>query len=135
LLSVVLGAASKEGRASESQKLLNWGYSAFDAVKLFDARQAVTTAPVWKGAQATAAIGSLQPIYAVVPRGEGAQIKTEVTRTDPLLAPLTAGQQVGVLKISSGSRLVAQVPMVALDAVPAAGLLGRAWDSLRLWIK
>jgi D-alanyl-D-alanine carboxypeptidase (penicillin-binding protein 5/6) len=50
LLSVVLGAASDETRASESQKLLNWGYTAWDAVKLFEANQALATVPVWKGA-------------------------------------------------------------------------------------
>ncbi|MFM2057900.1 MAG: hypothetical protein RLY71_2285 [Pseudomonadota bacterium] len=135
LLSVVLGAKSKEGRAVESQKLLNWGYSAFDTVKLFDARQAVTTAPVWKGAEASAALGSLRPVFVVVPHGQGGQIKTEVVRTDPLLAPLAAGQQVGTLKISRGSEVVAQVPMVTLNEVAPAGLLGRTWDSLRLWIK
>ena len=49
LLSVVLGAASENARANESQKLLNWGYTAFDAVKLFEAGQAVATPNVWKG--------------------------------------------------------------------------------------
>jgi D-alanyl-D-alanine carboxypeptidase (penicillin-binding protein 5/6) len=135
LLSVLLGADSKDARATESHKLLNWGYSAFDAVKLFDARQPVVTAPLWKSSQPSVALGSLQPVYAVVPRGEGAQLKTEVTRPDPLLAPLKAGQPVGMLKISSNNRVVAQVPMVALGEAPEAGLLGRTWDSLRLWMK
>ncbi|HET6786890.1 MAG TPA: D-alanyl-D-alanine carboxypeptidase family protein, partial [Aquabacterium sp.] len=57
LLSVVVGTASPEARANESQKLLNWGYSAFDVVKLFDAGQAVSTAPVWKGAANTVKLG------------------------------------------------------------------------------
>jgi D-alanyl-D-alanine carboxypeptidase (penicillin-binding protein 5/6) len=39
LLSVVLGADTENARANESQKLLNWGYTAFDAVKLFEAGQ------------------------------------------------------------------------------------------------
>lgn len=135
LLSVVLGAGSKEARATESHKLLNWGYSAFDVVKLFDARQPVVKPQVWKGDKNEVSLGSLQPVYAVVPRGEGAQLKTEVARPDPLLAPLAQGQAVGMLKISSGARVVAQVPMVALDAVGEAGPLGSAWDSLRLWMK
>jgi D-alanyl-D-alanine carboxypeptidase (penicillin-binding protein 5/6) len=135
LLSVVLGADSKEGRAVESQKLLNWGYSAFDAIKLFDANQVVTQAPVWKGTASTAKLGSATPVMVVVPRGAGAGLKTEVVRADPLIAPLAKGQRVGTLKISAGQRVVAEVPMTALEAVPQAGFFGRLWDSLRLWIR
>ncbi|MEO8297621.1 MAG: D-alanyl-D-alanine carboxypeptidase family protein [Burkholderiales bacterium] len=135
LLSVLLGASSKEARATESQKLLNWGYTAFDVVKLFDANQAVTTAQVWKGAQATAKVGSASPVVVVVPRGEGAKLASEVTRTDPLIAPLQQGQRVGTLKVSSAGRTVAEVPMTALETVPQAGLFGRLWDSIRLWIR
>ncbi|HEY1392694.1 MAG TPA: D-alanyl-D-alanine carboxypeptidase family protein, partial [Methylibium sp.] len=86
LLSVVLGAASKEARANESQKLLNWGYSAFDAVKLFDANQAVVTPDVWKGSVKQAKLGSAQAVYVNVPHGEGGKLKTEIQRTDPLVA-------------------------------------------------
>jgi D-alanyl-D-alanine carboxypeptidase (penicillin-binding protein 5/6) len=135
LLSVVLGASSKEARAVESQKLLNWGYTAFDAVKLFDANQVVTQAQVWKGAEATAKLGSAAPVMIVVPRGGAAGLKTEVVRNDPLIAPLAKGQRVGTLKVTSGTQVVAQVPMTALEAVPQAGFFGRLWDSLRLWIR
>jgi D-alanyl-D-alanine carboxypeptidase (penicillin-binding protein 5/6) len=135
LISVVLGAASKEARATESQKLLNWGYANFDMIKLFDARQTISTAPVWKGAKPTALLGSLTPIYALVPRGTGKQIKTELTRTDPLMAPLEVGQRVGVLKISVPGQPTAEVPITVVEAVPVAGVVGRLWDSLRLFLK
>jgi len=135
LLSVVLGAASMEGRANESQKLLNWGYTSFDAVKLYDADQAVATPDVWKGKSRTVKLGSAQAVMAAVPRGEGAKLKTEITRTDPLVAPLAKGQVVGSIKLSSGSVVVAEVPLVVLENVETAGILGRAWDSMRLWIK
>jgi len=135
LLSVVLGAASMEGRANESQKLLNWGYTGFDAVKLYDAEQAVATPEVWKGKTPTAKLGSAQPVMASVPRGEGGKLKTEITRTDPLVAPLAKGQVVGSIKLMSGSTQVAEVPLVVLESVETAGLIGRAWDSMRLWIK
>jgi len=135
LLSVVLGAASAEGRANESQKLLNWGYTAFDAVKLFDANQAVVTADVWKGKAPQARLGSAKSVFVSVPRGEGSKLKTDVVRTDPLVAPLAKGQSVGKLKVSAGDTVVAEVPLVALDGVEGAGIFGRAWDSIRLWIK
>ncbi|ALV08893.1 D-alanyl-D-alanine carboxypeptidase family protein [Roseateles depolymerans] len=136
LLSVVMGTASKEARATESQKLLNWGYAAFDAVRLFDANQAITTAQVWKGTSAEAKLGAAGPVFVAVPRGEGSKLKTEVQRTDPLVAPLAAGQRVGTLKVTTSSgATVTEVPLVVQQEVPLAGIFGRAWDAIRLWIK
>ena len=135
LLSSVLGAASEEARANESQKLLNWGYTAFEAVKLFDANQAVVTPAVWKGKAATVALGQSQAIVVAVPAGMGAKLTTQVARPEPLVAPLVKGQQVGTLIISSAGQVVAKVPLLALQGVEQAGVIGRAWDALRLWIK
>ena len=136
LLSVVMGATSREGRASESQKLLNWGWTAWDNVRLFEAGKPVAQVPVWKGQQPTAALGAAQAMVVTVPKGEGDKLKTMISRTDPLVAPLTAGQRVGTLDVSTAAGVkVASLPLVVLQAVPQAGLLGRAWDSIRLWIK
>ncbi|WP_077035178.1 D-alanyl-D-alanine carboxypeptidase family protein [Pelomonas sp. KK5] len=136
LISVVMGTASKEARASESQKLLNWGYSAFDALRLFDGSQAISTVPVWKGAEKTAKLGAAGPVFVAVPRGEGAKLQTRVEHTDPLVAPLAKGQRVGTLKVTTAAGVpVAEVPLVVQEPVELAGLLGRAWDALRLWIK
>lgn len=135
LISVVLGATSPESRANESQKLLNWGHSAFDVIKLFDANQVVTTAPVWKGQASTVRLGRATPVMVVVPRGQGATLKTTITRQDPLLAPLNKGQTVATLKVTLAGQPWQDVPLVALDAVPSAGWLGRIWDAIRLGIK
>ena len=135
LLSIVLGATSENARANESQKLLNWGYTAFEAVKLFDANQAVVTPAVWKGKQSTIKIGRPQPIIVTVAAGSAAKLKTQVVRGDPLVAPFAKNHALGTLKIMLGEQVIAEVPLVALEAVEQAGVLGRAWDSIRLWIK
>ncbi|MBB1604650.1 D-alanyl-D-alanine carboxypeptidase family protein [Variovorax sp. UMC13] len=135
LLSIVLGAASENARANESQKLLNWGYTAFDAVKLFDADQPAATPAVWKGKANTLKLGRPEAIVVSVPAGSASKIKTQVARPEPLVAPFTKNQQVGTLKVTLGDEPVAEVPLVALEAVEQAGILGRAWDAVRLWIK
>jgi serine-type D-Ala-D-Ala carboxypeptidase (penicillin-binding protein 5/6) len=137
LLAIVLGAASENARANESQKLLNWGYTAYEAVKLFDAGQAVVTPSVWKGKSPTVKIGRPQAIVVAVAAGSAPKVKTQVARTDPLVAPFVKGQAMGSLKVMLGDNPtpVAEVPLVALEAVEEAGILGRAWDSIRLWIK
>ncbi len=135
LLSVVLGADSENARANESQKLLNWGYTAFEAVKLFDANQAVVAPDVWKGTQPKAKLGRPEPIVIAVAAGTAARVKTQVVRPDPLVAPLAKGQSVGMLKVTVADQPLLDVPLVALEAVAEAGVLGRAWDAVRLWIK
>ncbi len=136
LLSVVLGAGSREARAGESQKLLNWGYAAWDAVRLFEADKPAATVPVWKGSRADVALGAAGALLVAVPKGQGDKLKTEIERSDPLVAPLSKGQRVGSIKVSTGAGVVlATVPLVVQTPVEQAGLLGRAWDSIRLWIK
>jgi D-alanyl-D-alanine carboxypeptidase (penicillin-binding protein 5/6) len=135
LLSIILGADSEISRANESQKLLNWGYTAFEPVKLFDANQAVATPNVWKGSSSTVKLGSFSPIVVAVPAGTGGKLSTQVVRADPLIAPFVKGQKVGTLRVLSGDKTVAEAPLVALEAVDQAGIFGRAWDAIRLWIR
>lgn len=135
LLSIVLGAASENARASESQKLLNWGFTAFDAVKLFDGNQAILTPPVWKSRQSTMPIGRPDPIVVAIPAGQIGKLKTEVARPDPLVAPFQRGQAVAQLKLTLGDQPLPDIPLVSLQEVEQAGVIGRAWDAMRLWIK
>ena len=135
LMAIVLGTSSEIARANEAQKLLNWGYTAFEAVKLFDAGQAVATPAIWKGKDSTVKLGRSNALVVAVPTGSAAQIKTQLARPDPLVAPVTKGQTIGSLKVYRGEQLWVDMPLQALDAVEQAGVLGRAWDALRLWIK
>jgi D-alanyl-D-alanine carboxypeptidase (penicillin-binding protein 5/6) len=136
LVAIVLGTSSDSARANESQKLLNWGYTAFEAVKLFDGGQAVASPNVWKGTSGTVKLGRPQPIVIAIPAGSSAKVQTQVARPDPLVAPFIKGQAVGTLKVSlGGGQTVVDIPLVALETVEEAGILGRAWDSIRLWIK
>ena len=135
LLSIVLGTANENARANESQKLLNWGFTAYEPVKLFEAGQAVVSAKVWKGDANTLKVGMPDAVVVALPTGTNAKVTTEVVRTDPLVAPVAKGQAVAVLRVLVGGVLFTEVPLQALDAVGQAGVIGRAWDALRLWIR
>jgi D-alanyl-D-alanine carboxypeptidase (penicillin-binding protein 5/6) len=135
LLSIVLGASSENARATETQKLLNWGYTAFDAIKLFDANQAVVSPNVWKGRGNQVKLGRFSPIVVAVPSGAAGRIQTQVARPEPLVAPLSRGQIVGALQVSLDQKPLVDVPLQVLETVEQAGFLGRAWDAVRLWVK
>ena len=136
ILTVVLNTTSMEARAGESQKLLNWGFSAFDTVRLFDDGKAIQTVPVWKGKSSEAKLGAAGGLFVSIPKGEGGKLQTKVERTDPLVAPLAKGQRVGTIKVTTASGAsVVDVPLVVQASIEQAGIFGRAWDALRLWIK
>lgn len=135
LLAVLLGAGSENARATEAQKLLNWGYTAFEAVKLFEANQPVLTPAVWKGRSSQVGLGRPRAVVVTVPAGSASQLRTQAVRPDPLVAPLKKGQASGTLKIYMGERTLSDVPLLALEAVDEAGLIGRAWDAFRLWVQ
>jgi serine-type D-Ala-D-Ala carboxypeptidase (penicillin-binding protein 5/6) len=135
LISIVLGTANENARANESQKLLNWGYTAFDAVKLFEAGQVVAATKIWKGKESLAKLGSMSAIVAAVPAGMAGKISSQIERPEPLVAPLAKGQRVGSLKISLAGQAYVDMPLVALEPVAQAGWLGSTWDAVRLWIQ
>jgi D-alanyl-D-alanine carboxypeptidase (penicillin-binding protein 5/6) len=135
LLAIVLGASSENARAEEAQKLLNWGYTAYDGIKLFEANQAVVTPLVWKGQSESVPLGRPQAIVVAVPQGQASRIKTLVVRPDPLYAPLQLNQTVATLKVFIDQTPLSEMPLLALKPVPEAGWFGRTYDSIRFWVR
>jgi D-alanyl-D-alanine carboxypeptidase (penicillin-binding protein 5/6) len=135
LLTVLLGADSDAGRARESQKLLNWGYQFFDGVRLYAPGQAVKAVHVWKGADGAVPAGFERGLVVTVPKGEANNLAAELLTHPPVLAPVAKGDKVGVLRVALDGRPLGEYPVVALESVPQAGIFGRAWDTLRLWLK
>ena len=135
LVSVVLGANSEAVRATESQKLLNYGFQFYDTVKLYDRSQAVSSVKVWKGGANQVQAGFPYDLFLSVPRGFGDKLKASIETNQPLLAPIAAGQKVGVVRIELDGKPYGEFAVVALEDVPVAGIFGRGWDSLRLLFK
>ena len=135
LLAVVLGAASDSSRAVEAQKLLNYGFQFYDTVQLYQNGVEVSALKVWKGAADAVPAGFMADQYVTLPKGQAQQLKLTLEAVEPLLAPITRGQRIGVVKVTLDAKPVGEYPLVALAEVPLASLFGRAWDTIRLWFK
>ena len=133
LLSVVLGTKSDATRASESLKLLNWGFQSYDSVTLFAKGQPVDSLRVWKGAQPAVKAGFTYDFSIAVPRGYADKIKSEFTPQARLIAPIEAGQKLGTMKVVIDGKIYGEYPVTALENVALAGILGRTVDSVKLW--
>jgi D-alanyl-D-alanine carboxypeptidase (penicillin-binding protein 5/6) len=135
LLSVVLGAGSDASRASESQRLLNYGFQFYDTVQLYQNGQAVGMLRVWKGAANSVPAGFVADQYVTLPKGQAQKLKLMMEAAEPLVAPVTQGQRVGVVKVTFEGQPLGEFPLLALEDVAPAGIFGRIWDTVRLWIK
>lgn len=135
LLSVVLGTASDAARARESQKLLNYGFQFYDSARLYEKNQTVATLQVWKGSSNYLKAGFTNDLYLALPKGGLDRLKAHVESLQPLLAPLRAGQKVGVMKLTLDGKPFREMDVVALENVPIAGFFGRGWDALRLLLR
>ena len=133
LLTVVLGAASDNARATESQKLLNFGFLNYDGIKLYDKGQSVAQLEVWKGSAREIKAGFDRELFVTLPKGQAGKVKATLVSQKPLIAPVALGQKIGSMKVTVEGRYIAEIPVVALEAVEGAGVFGRAYDTVRLW--
>jgi D-alanyl-D-alanine carboxypeptidase (penicillin-binding protein 5/6) len=137
LISVVMGikGSRNEGfkqREDANQALLNWGFRAFETHKLYSAGQTVAEPEVWRGANDTAPLGVARDLYVTIPRGRYAELKAEMGVPPLLIAPLAEGQEVGSVKVNLGAQVVADMPLVSLQAQEEAGFFRRTWHDVLL---
>jgi serine-type D-Ala-D-Ala carboxypeptidase (penicillin-binding protein 5/6) len=135
LLSVVIGADSDAARAQESQKLLNFGFQYFDAIRFYRKGQAISQLKVFKGQNDIVNVGFLDDFVLSLPKGLAEKFKVQMTSQQPLLAPIQQGQRVATLRLMLDDKVWGEYPAVALESVPVAGIFGRAWDTLKLWFQ
>ncbi len=136
LISVVLGSPSVKDREQASATLLGFGYSFYQTVKVKSRGDVLGTPRVFLSASSTAAVGLTQDIFVTVGRDQANQLQTTTAIGNRLLAPLAAGARVGDFTVAtSDGVIVAKVPIVTLQAVPAGGLWTRMSDHMSLWFK
>ncbi len=133
LISVVMGSASEQSRASESQSLLSYGFRFFETVQLYRAGDRLAEAPVWKGEAEQIELGIADALFITIPRGRYDDLEANVHLQDTITAPVTEGQELGRVSIELDGAIVADLGLVALAEVPEAGFFGRTWDSMVLW--
>jgi serine-type D-Ala-D-Ala carboxypeptidase (penicillin-binding protein 5/6) len=133
LISVVLGAVSETARATESQKLLNYGFQFYQSQLVYKAGQAVTQLKVWKGKDNELAATVAEDLFITLPKGEYSRVKATITSQQPLIAPIEAGQEIGTIEFTLDGKVIDTQKLVASKTVAIAGFFGRLWDTIRLW--
>jgi D-alanyl-D-alanine carboxypeptidase (penicillin-binding protein 5/6) len=135
LVSVLLGARSETLRTTETQKLLNFGYLAYETRRVYAAGKPVAEAAIYKGTKDRVPLGFQRDVWLTLPREHFAGIQAVLVTRKPFVAPLAAGEKAGIMKLMRDNAPLAEFPVVALEDVPVAGFLSRGWDTLRLLVQ
>lgn len=135
VVTVLVGANSDAARTENSLKLLNWSFQNFETVKVLDQDKPVVDARVWQGMAETVGLGQSQPVWLTVPRGKAADIESVAEYTQPLIAPLEAGQQVGTVTLTLDDQALRQEPLRVLSDVEQAGFMSRMIDKVKLMLQ
>ncbi|MES1981795.1 MAG: D-alanyl-D-alanine carboxypeptidase family protein [Pseudomonadota bacterium] len=135
LIAVLIGAASDNLRATESQKLLNYGFQYFETVRLYQKNQTVANVRVWKGTENRLNAGFRDDLFLSIPRGQMSRLKASMETQQPLFAPISGGQKIGLLKLALDGKPYVEFPLVALTPVPMANIFARGWDNIRLFFE
>ncbi len=132
LISVVLGADSTKSREQSNQALLNYGFRFYETRKVFDAGDTITTARIWKGESKTVGLGLNNNLYITIPRGQFDGLNKVYDLPEKITAPVTRGEELGNLKLTIAGEEVVSRPLVVLENINEANMLGRLKDDIRL---
>lgn len=131
LIAVTTGYEKAEDRKSDTLKLLDWGFKGFTEHKIFDAGETVGQARVWGGNRMFLPLVGKGDVSILLPRFPANQkLKADIIYTGPLKAPISKGDVVAQLRVSSTTGAVTEVPLVASVDVTRTGVVRRGFDSL-----
>ena len=131
LISVIFGAPDIQARATQTRELLAWGYANFEAKNVQAANQTMARAKVWFGKENEVQIGLAENFNVTMPKGKADAIKTQLVVQPKLTAPLQKGQVVGKYVATLDGKVIAEKPLVALEAVEEAGFFARMIDHIK----
>ncbi|MAD48450.1 MAG: D-alanyl-D-alanine carboxypeptidase family protein [Gammaproteobacteria bacterium] len=134
LITVVAGSKSDNDRFLSSQRLLEYGFRFFATQKVLNANQEYKNITIWGGQEDSLSIGVLEDTSITLPRSSFKDLKVNYKYSNNLQAPISIGQKVGTLEITSGDEVVLVSELVALKDISAKGFFGRLWSKFVLWI-
>jgi D-alanyl-D-alanine carboxypeptidase (penicillin-binding protein 5/6) len=130
LIVVVNGAKDAKERGDEAKKLLEWGFRSFETRNLFAEGQIVGAAKVYGGASGSVPLQATGLVKMMVPKSGGEKLIARIAYQGPVPAPITQGQQIGMLKVWRDDKLVLQIPLKAAESVAKGNISQRAIDAV-----
>ncbi|MCW8930928.1 MAG: D-alanyl-D-alanine carboxypeptidase [Gammaproteobacteria bacterium] len=135
LVSVVLGTDSANARAQESQKLLNFGFRFYESHVIYPVEKALKNVRIYKGKSEQLPLGVKNDLAVTIPRGQYKNLKPAININNPLVAPISKGQQLGKVEIRLNGKLLSSSPLIALKTIEEGSLWQQAKDSALMMLE
>lgn len=135
LIAILLGAPNDNARITGSQQLLNYGFQFYESRLYYKHGQSISKLKVWKGSEEMLEATVDRDLYIALPKSGFARLKAEVVSQQPLIAPIAAKQQVGIIRFTLDGKTLSEQPLIASKEISTAGIFGRMWDSIKLWFQ
>ena len=133
IIMVLNGMASKNERAQESRRLMDFMFREFKQYEFFDKDQEVETANVWLGNRPTIKLLADQDVYKTMSRKERRDLKVSLNWEDPVPAPISKGQQIGTITLTYEDKRE-EYPLVSAEDVAALGFFDRITEAVKYLI-
>ena len=133
VVMVLNGMTSMKQRSAESRRLMDLTFREFKQYRFFDANETVDVANVWLGKMPNVALVLAEPLHRVLSRDERRHLKMSVNWIDPVSAPITKGQKLGVLTIE-GKNSRQKIDLLAANDVGELGVFERVGAALKYLI-
>ena len=132
LVSVIMGAAGARARTKATQALLNYSYRFYETRTIYRADETITNLKVWKGERDNLDLVAQDDLVLTLPRSRFDKVETVTTVEENPVAPIADGQVLGQLELSLDDEVIATMPLVAAETIPAGNFLIRLRDHVRL---
>lgn len=130
LIGVVNGLEDSEQRATEARKLLEWGFRNFEIKTLFAAQQPVGYAKVFGGNSGSVKLVSPTPVEVMVQKNGNDKLIARIVYDGPVHAPITPGQQVGVIRVWRNGEVAMDTPLYTAESIGKGSTVQRAMDGV-----
>lgn len=125
------GLETDKERTEESRRVLDWAMTSFEKRRIFADGETIGEASIYGGAAGHVALVAGGPVDVLLPVNNPERLTARIVYKWPLTAPVAAGQQVGVVKLWNGDKLLREVPVKTAEAVGSGTLSSRALDALQ----
>ena len=134
IIAVGSGFSSKNQRSKESLKLLTYGLTNFDTVKIAKKEEIFDELDVWQGTKKTVKSYIAEDVYKTIPKAKKKYLKVSVDYQGPLKAPILKNDIIGKVKISYKDEPIGEYDLLAFENVKRQNIFSRFISSINFLI-
>mgnify|MGYP001287394168 FL=1 len=134
LIAVASGFETKNARSKQSLKLLTWGLTKFDTIKIAEKNKIFTTIDVWQGKKNKINAYLKSDIYKTIPKAKKKYLKVKIEYEGPISAPINKNETIAKLNIYFKDENIGTYDLIAAENIKRQNIISRLLTSINYLI-